>query len=35
LSHCDGRVVRGIVYVPQGTVYVYKAEIKVTYQILG
>ena len=33
-SHRNGHVVRGIVYVPQGTVYVYKAEVKVTYQIL-
>ncbi len=33
-SHRNGNVVRGIVYVPQGTVYVYKAEVKVTYQIL-
>ena len=33
-SHRKGHVVRGIVYVPQGTVYVYKAEVKVTYQIL-
>lgn len=33
-SHRNGHVVRGIVYVPHGTVYIYKAEIKVTYQIL-
>ena len=32
-SHRKGNVV-GIVYVPQGTVFVYKAEVKVTYQIL-
>ena len=33
-SHRKGHVVRGIVYVPVGTVYVYQAEVKVKYQIL-
>jgi hypothetical protein len=33
-SHRKGTVVRGIIYVPNGTVYVYKAEVKVKYQVL-
>jgi hypothetical protein len=33
-SHRKGLVVRGLVYVSTGTVWVYKAEIKVTYQVL-
>jgi hypothetical protein len=33
-SHRKGLVVRGLVGVPAGTVYVYKAEFKVTYQVL-
>jgi len=33
-SHRNGLVVRGLIYVSTGTVWVYKAEIKVTYQVL-
>ena len=33
-THRKGLTVRGLVGVASGTVYVYKAEIKVTYQVL-